>query len=576
MTNQTCKTCRKEFEIRDEDLVFYDKMKVPVPGFCPECRLKQRLIWRNEKSLYRRDCDLCKKQIISIYSPDKPYTVYCRECFHSDEWDPISFSFSLDLKRPFLEQFHELQLRVPRISSFVFQNTASEYVNGAAYNKNCYMIFRSDSNEDLSYSYSTSNSRSSSDLLNCNECDMCYDSIGCSKCYRVLSSEDCSTSQNLILCKNCVNCQDCIGCVNLHNVQYAIFNEIYTKEEYLEKVKGLGVESRVNLSNLREQLKDFQIQFPVKYLHGLRNNNVTGDYISNSKNAFVAFDSVELEDSKFINHGDHAKDSYDSYVLVDKSERSYNVVSGIALSNVLSGNCIWHGYNISYSDTCENSHDLFGCVGLRKKEYCILNQQYSKEEYEKLVPEIIKNMKDIPFKDSGVDYTYGDLFPMSFSPFAYNETVAHEYFPSDKSIIENAGLKWKNEEKKEYNSTLDADVTPDEIKSVEDSIIKEIIACSHKDNCSHQCTKAFRITQDELNIYRRLYVPLPVLCFNCRNGERISKRNPCKLWARSCICDKQNHANHDGKICEVSFETSYAPERKEIVYCEQCYQQEVA
>ena len=576
MKIQNCKTCSQDFEILDEDITFYEKMKTGLPSFCPECRLKKRLVWRNEMTLYRRACDLCKKQIISIYSPDKPYTVYCRECFHSDAWDPMSFGITFDPTHPFLEQFRELQLKVPRISSFVFQNTASEYVNGAAYNKNCYMIFRSDSNEDTLYSYSTTNAKSSSDLLNCNECDTCYNCIGCSKCYQTKYSEDCTNSQNLLFCKNCVNCQDCIGCVNLHNVRYALFNEVYSKEEYLKKVEELQLGSRENLLSVEKQLKEFWTKFPVKYLHGMRNMNVSGDYISNSKNAHTAFDSEELENSKFINHGDHAKDSYDSYVLVDKSELSYNVVSGIALSNVVSGNCIWHGYNISYSDTCENSHNLFGCVGLKKKEYCILNSQYTKEEYEKLVPIIIANMNAIPYSDGKVSYIYGDFFPENFSPFAYNETVALEYFPLTKNEILNAGLKWKEPETKKYEITLQSDSMPDTIEGVDESITSEIISCQHTDNCKHQCTKAFRITKDELIIYKKLHVPLPTLCFNCRNEERIAKRNPCKLYQRSCMCDKANHMNHKGAHCSETFETSYSPERKEIVYCESCYQQEVS
>ncbi len=576
MTNQTCNTCAKEFEVTNDDLAFYDQMKVEIPSFCSECRLLQRLIWRNEKTLYRRECDMCHRQMISIYSLDSEYTVYCRECFHSDNWDPQSFGRQIDFSRPFLEQFRALQLQVPRISSFVFQNTKSEYVNGAAYNKNCYMIFRSDNNEDLLFSYSTSNSRSSSDLLNSTECNMCYGCVGCIKCYRTIYSEDCSASQNLIACKNCINCQDCIGCVNLHNVQYAIFNEIYTKEEYLKKSKELGLESRINLSSLQKKINEFQAKFPVKYLHGLKNVEVSGDYILNSKNAHIVFDSQELENCKFINHGEHAKDSYDSYVLVDKSERSYNVISGIALNTVLSGNCIWHGYNISYSDTCENSHDLFGCVGLRKKEYCILNTQYTKEEYEALVLKIIENMRSMPFSDGKVDYQYGDPLPATFSPFAYNETVAHEYFPSDKEKAEHRGFSWKEGEKKKYEATLEGNSTPDEIKNVEDSIVKEIIACAHRNNCAHQCTDAFKITEDELHLYRRINIPLPTLCFNCRNGERIEKRNPCKLWLRSCMCTIENHHNHKGATCMEEFETSYAPDRKEIVYCESCYQQEVS
>ena len=44
-----------------------------------------------------------------------------------------------------------------------------------------------------------------------------------------------------------------------------------------------------------------------------------------------------------------------------------------------------------------------------------------------------------------------------------------------------------------------------------------------------------------------------------------------------CLSDYQNtveHSHHKGK-CPNEFETSYAPDRPEIVYCEQCYQAEV-
>ncbi len=563
---QACQNCKNDFTIEPEDFDFYEKINVPAPTFCPECRLKGRLIWRNEKTLYYRKCDLCDKKIISIYSSDKPFLVYCKECFHGDNWDPLSFGLEIDDSRPFLEQFRELQLKVPRISSFVFQNTNSEYVNGAAYNKNCYMIFRSDNNEDLLYSYSTSNSRFSSDLLNCTECEKCYDCTGCSKSYQLVSCEDCSSSQNLLLCKNCVNCQDCIGSVNLRNTRYAIFNEVFTKEEYYKKVAELKILSRGSLYKLAKKFEEFKKSFPVKYYHGLRNVNISGDYISNSKNTFFSYDSEEVEDSKFLNHGNQVKDSYDSYVLVDKSEQSYNVVSGIALNNVITGNCIWHGYNIFYSDTCENSHDLFGCVGLNKKEYCILNKQYSKEEYSILISKIIENMSINSFKDNGIDFLYGDPFPNSFSPFAYNETVANEYFPLSKSSAVNNGFLWKEKEEKTYDVTLTSESIPDTIQEIDESITKEIISCSHANNCDHGCTTAFRISDEELRLYKILGVPLPNLCFNCRNSERISKRNPCKLWHRSCMKEG----------CENEFETSYAPDRPEIVYCEKCYQQEVS
>lgn len=46
-----------------------------------------------------------------------------------------------------------------------------------------------------------------------------------------------------------------------------------------------------------------------------------------------------------------------------------------------------------YCDSCHNSEYLFGCIGLKRSKYCVLNKQYSKEEYEALVPRIIEHMK---------------------------------------------------------------------------------------------------------------------------------------------------------------------------------------
>ena len=41
---------------------------------------------------------------------------------------------------------------------------------------------------------------------------------------------------------------------------------------------------------------------------------------------------------------------------------------------------------------------------------------------------------------------WGEFFPASFSPFGYNETVAQEYFPLNRSVVipAKAGI-YKNE-----------------------------------------------------------------------------------------------------------------------------------
>ncbi|MBI2610239.1 hypothetical protein HYW53_03680 [Candidatus Giovannonibacteria bacterium] len=588
---KVCSNCHKEFETTESDSQFYKKINVPLPTFCPECRQIRRIVWRNERALYKNNCALCGKDIITLYSKDKPFKVYCFECYHGDKWDSMSYGKEFDFSRPFLEQFRELQLQVPRLYAFVFNNVNSEYTNGSAFNKNGYLLFVSDHNEDSAYSYSIFNCKDTFDSLNSNECELCYGSVTCKKCYRVFFSQDCANSQNLFFSKNCVNCHDCVGSVNLRNKQYHIFNEPYSKEDYFKKLEELGLGSHQKMTAAKEKAEKFWPQFIVKYIHGQYNANVGGDYIFNSKKTYDSYDSEYLEDSKFIQLGNKAKDCYDGYVVVDNSELSYEVVSAIALRNVKAGYCVWHDFDCSYADTCENSNNLFGCVGLKNKSYCILNKQYSKEEYEALVPKITDQMNSMPYKDKqGRVYKYGEYFPPEFSPFAYNETVAAEYHPLTKTEALEQGYFWKEPEIRNYQFSISNSQLPDNIGEVGDDILDQIIPCAHQENppvvgCNEGCTEAFRIIPRELDFLRKMNLPLPRLCPNCRHAERVKLKNPLKLYPRICQCagvgsenwKYKNSGKHGhGEVrCEIKFETTYAPNQPETVYCESCYLAEV-
>ena len=81
---KVCKTCKKDFEIRKKDLIFYDQIKVPSPNHCPDCRMQRRLAFRNERTLYHRTCDLCKKDGISLYPNGTLFPVYCEKCYQQE------------------------------------------------------------------------------------------------------------------------------------------------------------------------------------------------------------------------------------------------------------------------------------------------------------------------------------------------------------------------------------------------------------------------------------------------------------------------------------------------------------
>jgi hypothetical protein len=215
-----------------------------------------------------------------------------------------------------------------------------------------------------------------------------------------------------------------------------------------------------------------------------------------------------------------------------------------------------------------------------------LNKQYTKEEYEALVPKIIQHMKDKPFKDSaGRVYPYGELFPPEFSPFAYNESVAQDQFPLTREEALAQGFSWREPRDQNISITKTARDLPDNIKEVSDSILNEVIECEHRGECNDQCTQAFRLISQELEFYRKMHVPLPRLCPRCRTMARISQRTRLTLSRRRCMCtgaysENNKYKNtiehsHGSNPCPNEFETTYTPERPEIVYCETCYQNEV-
>ncbi|MCX6721816.1 MAG: hypothetical protein NTY04_01300, partial [Candidatus Staskawiczbacteria bacterium] len=101
---QSCQNCKKEFVIEPEDFDFYEKIKVPVPTFCPECRMIRRLLWRHHLTVYKRPCRMCGTETFGIYHPSLDLNVYCPKCWWSDKWDARSYGVDVDFSKPFLTQ----------------------------------------------------------------------------------------------------------------------------------------------------------------------------------------------------------------------------------------------------------------------------------------------------------------------------------------------------------------------------------------------------------------------------------------------------------------------------------------
>jgi len=573
---RTCKNCQQNFTIEPEDFAFYEKMKVPAPTWCPACRMARRMMVRNERVLYSRNCqgEGHNEKLISTYSPEKPVVVYDQKLWWSDSWEPTSYGKEYDFGRPFFEQFKELWQTVPLVALSNSNAINSDYCNVADQSKDSYLVSGSFKIEKVMYSNRVYNTKDSLDMYVSFRNELCYECVHCSDCYRVRYSYGSESCRDSYFLYDCRNCSDCFGCTNLRNKQYCIYNEQYTKDEYFAKIKSLNLDSRASIEGQLAIFEEIRLGAIHKYAHISKSVNSTGDNIDNAKNCVECFDMTEgTEDCKYMHWGGiNTKDAYDGGPGIgDRAELMYEAVdTGIQGSNIAFTYVVYGSHNIRYALFCHGSHDLFGCIGLRSKEYCILNKQYSPEEYKDIVPKIIEQMNALPYTDSkGRVYGYGEFFPPEIMPFNYNETIAQDYIPLTKDKALEYGYGWQEREERHHSISLRVSEIPDSITDIGDAVLDEIIECEHLSKCTDGCTTAFKIIPAELEFYRNLRLPIPKLCFACRHMARVRQKPPLKLWHRKCM--KSSPAGE----CANEFETSYAPDRPEIVYCESCYQQEV-
>ena len=391
----------------------------------------------------------------------------------------------------------------------------------------------------------------------------------------------------MLFSRNCVGCSDCFGCANLRNKQYHIFNEPLSKEEYENEIMKLYPSTIQKIKSADIESLKIWNQYPQKYMHGRQNTHVTGDYIYECKNVRDSFIAAKLQDSRFcmmVTPGENvSSDCWDFTHFGINSELFYETLMAGHSSKVRFGWFVAMGsQEVEYSMSSLGNNNIFGCVGLKNKRYCILNKQYSEKEYETLREKIIRHMDEMPYIDSkGRTYKYGEFFPPEQSPFGYNET-ASIYFPLSKKEIVDHGYIWRESDERTYSITKKGSDLPDTFEFA-DSFKEEIVACEHSNKCDHGCSIAFRFIPYELDFYRKYKLPLPRLCPNCRHAGRVAKTNFPRLYRNQCNCEGKKgkeYANltihfHGENHCPNEFETSYDPNRPEIVYCEQCYNAEV-
>ncbi|MDD4351732.1 MAG: hypothetical protein PHU71_01980 [Candidatus Gracilibacteria bacterium] len=541
-----CHHCQQDFALTELDQKFLTKLQVPEPTICPDCRRKQRLAFWPFGILQKRKCDFSGEDIISTFPANARFPVYHRDHWFSDQWQAPEQE--IDWQRPFLEQLYELQCQTPHFHRLSKNAENSEYADDVWDTKNAYMSRSMADCEDVSYIYRTIGSKNCLDQTYCFDMTQSYECTYCFQGYNLkfsLNSRNCTDSYFLYDCRGCTNC---FMCWNLRNKQYHIRNKAYSKEEYEKMINTFKLNSRASLAKFKEEFEQ-HLREDAYHQIGFNNKieNSSGNYLDSCKNCQNCYFLEKAEDCLNVMRGLEDKDCYDTSGLL-RGELCYGICQCTDLHKV---NFAYYSVDCSegyYIDQCFNSKHLFGCVGLKRKEYCILNKQYTNAEYEELVSKLIEHMKK--------NGEWGKFFPYKFAYNGFNLSLAAFYYTETPESITKLGGFWEEPPTSEVQGQA-AKTLPDLAEDISEKFINQVYNCA-------KTGRPYKFVKHELEFYRKHKLPLPIYYPEERNRERFAHMVPLNPRQLNCTCCKQET-------------TTYYPEDwgYKNILCEKCYLEKV-
>lgn len=487
--------------------------------------------------------------MFSMYPSDTPFPVIENDLWWGDSWDAINFGRKIDFSRSFFKQFIELRNTVPHWALAVKNMENSQYCNSAVGLKNCYLVFNAVDAQDCMYCSGSSKSRDCLDCETAVSSELCYDCTYCFFCYNLQSSQFCENCGDSFFLSSCIGCHHCVGCINLHHRQYCVFNEQYGEADYHKFLSGIDLSSYQGRRALQEKAKQFFSGHPRRHRMTRLVEDVSGNYLTECKNVKESYLIRKGENISYsFGFSENARDCHDCTSGGVSAERCYEcVMCGVGALNLrFCYECVENNRDLLYCALCSGCKDCFGCVGLRNKQYCILNRQYEKSDYERLAAKLAQHMCN--------SAEWGEFFPLAASPFHYNLCLAFRHFPLSKEQAVALGLKWHSGEELFAKDACDADSLPDGLPASDSAIIVK----------SAESSRPFRITSEELRRYRTFKVPLPRITFEERSMQRSGIIGAITLFERPCA--------HSGKMLRTTIKPDDpAPVWEEEIFCKTFY-----
>ena len=591
--NADCIYCGKNFIITDLEEGLLQKHRFKNPEHCPTCNFKLLNSYLNDKHLYNRVDSKNWKKIISIFSEDFNWKVIDAKEYKKFILDDRWFLFWKDISDDIFSDFINLNKSFPKPARFIYPWLENaDYSSHVGRSKNLYLSYCVFTDcEDIYYSLRVIwNCKNIYNSYNIVESSNIYNSKNVWKSYNIDFSDTIINSSNILYCSDISNSQECIFSCNQHNSKYKIFNKQYSKTEYLEVKKDIinKLKSKYSEKIIKKYLDFKKTELVKECLSMNRNEKVIWDTIYDSKNSFNIHIWNSIENSiNVMTAWDKANDIIINIInSVELGENCENVIWScsfwVNVFNIFfSFSIVENSKFIYYCDDIESCEEMMFCVWLKNKKYCILNKQYSKEQYfekkEKIINKLVSEKK------------WWDSLWLEFSRFPYNDTLSYDYFKINKIInfdksetIINKNSTWiitvledkfiskaildlgwekkiditfrtKNKEINipENSDTILAKDLPN-IDEVNSNILKKVIICE-------ESWRPFRIIEQELEFLKKKWFPLPKIHHELRIEKLVDSRPFWQLFMQNC--DK----------CWENTPSIFKQKPEYKTYCKKCY-----
>lgn len=546
---KTCPITGETWTCAERDLKVTKNLNLPQTDHAPLTRLKWlSAMWPGGQWWYNRHAELNKP----IVCPVHPSTGI--KVLPDVEWFDKDFSSlgkETDLKSPFFNQLIALRRAVPSQTNRNFEPAENSISIVSLGDVNSYFVVLSKS-KDTFFAVSALETESSAEVYNSSSITNCYQVIHCERmhtCSYIRESKDCIRCDFLFDCRNCENC---FGATNKRNAKYLWFNKQLSKKEWEARRAEVDLGSRKETQKWLAKFNELVKAAPWPENFNVQSENSTGEYLTKTTNC---------DHTYFADGG--AKNEYWTTFSIGQAEN--NAYTGTPAN---SRECYWsadvsscfrchYSYllsrcqNVEYSTECYDCENCFGCVGLRKKQFCILNKQYAESEYWKTLDAIKCAMLERG--------EYGQFLPAKMSPAWFPESGAFKYHLADRTFGEkiNAHLFEPDTDGAMGDIATIAEVTdanelPDCVDELDSWIGKPVYDSTYN--------RRFSLLAPEVALYKKLRVAPPT--------KHHVKRLLDTIHTSQVGVFKQTACTQCNKEITVSENPTYSNRK---ILCKRCY-----